>query len=201
MILDRRISTPLLFAAALVLSACGNAQETSTDSPEGPGGWAGIAETAQAEIRKEMATQNLDIGKHIPGQKRAQLSPQGDLLIDGEAVPLEPAQRALLLEYRTELAGIAEDGAAIGLQAAELATTAMKEAAAGLFTGDSKSIEERMKGEAGHIETAARALCDRLPRLLENQRRAAEAIPEFRPYATMTEEDVRKCGDEVGDGM
>lgn len=191
---NRRFATTLLLASSLALSACGNAQDTSQDSP---GGWAGITEKAQAEIREEMATKNLDIGKHVSGQKRAQLSPQGDLLIDGEAVALDPAQRALLLEYRHELAGIAEDGAVIGLQAAELATTAMKEAAVGLFTGDSKSIEERVHGETGHIETAARALCDRLPRLLESQRRAAEAIPEFRPYATMTEEDVRKCGDEM----
>jgi hypothetical protein len=191
---DRRLSTSILFAASLALSACGNAQESTSESP---GGWAGIAEKAQAEIREEMATKNLDIGKHTAGVPGAQLSPQGDLLIDGKAVALEASQRALLLEYRTQLAGIAEDGAAVGLQAAELAGSAMKEAAAGLFTGDSKSIEERVLSESGKVQAAARALCDRLPKLLETQRLAAEAIPEFRPYATMTEEDVRKCGDEI----
>jgi hypothetical protein len=194
MTLDRRFSIPLLFAASLAVSGCGNAQEAASESP---GGWAGIAEKAQAEIREEMATKNLDIGKHTAGVPSAQLSPQGDLLIAGEAVALDSSQRELLLDYRTQLAGIAEDGAAVGLQAAELAGSAMKEAAAGLFTGDSKSIEERVLSESGKVEAAARALCDRLPRLLEAQRLAADAIPEFRPYATMTEEDVGKCGDQT----
>lgn len=192
MILDRRITASIFFAATLALAGCGNAQDAAEDSP---GGWAGITEKAKAEIREEMATENLDIGKRTAGVPRAQLSPQGDLLLDGEAVELDPSQRALLLAYRQQLAGIAEDGAAIGLEAAGLAGKAMKEAAAGLFSGDSASIEERMEAEAGKIEIAARALCDRLPLALEAQRRAAEAIPEFQPYATMTQDDVDKCGD------
>ena len=190
MILDRRASTPLLLAATLALAACGKAQDASSDSP---GGWAGITDKVQAEIREEMATKNLDIGKRERGQPHAQLSPQGDLLIDGEAVALDPAQRALLLEYRQHLAGIAEDGAAIGLQAAGLAGSAMKEAAAGLFSGDPASIEARVEAEAEKIKDSARSLCDRLPLTLEAQRRAAEAIPEFRPYATMTEDDIENC--------
>jgi len=179
----------VLLAGSLALTACGSASETAGSAP------ASWAEKAVAEVREEMATQNLDIGKRMAGVPRAQLSPQGDLLIDGEAVPLDPDQRAMLLEYRQQLAGIAEDGAAIGLEAAGLAGSAMKEAAAGLFSGDTASIEERMKAEAGKIEIAARALCDRLPLVLESQRRAADAIPEFRPYATMTQDDVEKCGD------
>jgi hypothetical protein len=179
----------VLLAGSLALTACGSASETAGSAP------ASWAEKAVAEVREEMATQNLDIGKRTAGVPRAQLSPQGDLLIDGEAVPLDPDQRALLLEYRQQLAGIAEDGAAIGLEAAGLAGSAMKEAAAGLFSGDTKSIEERMQAEAAKIETAARALCDRLPLALEAQRRAADAIPEFQPYATMTQDDVEKCGD------
>ena len=195
MTMNRHFSLALVLVCSFALAGCGKAEESAAD---GPGGWAGITEKAKAEIREEMATENLDIGKRTAGQPRAQLSPQGDLLIDGEAVPLDPAQRALLLEYRQQLAGIAEDGAAIGLEAAGLAGKAMKEAAAGLFSGDSDSIEDRMKAEAGKIEVAARALCDRLPLALDAQRRAADAIPEFRPYATMTQDDVEKCGDYNG---
>lgn len=193
MSLNRRFAAALLLIGSLAMAGCGKAEDSST---EGASGWEAIAAKAKAEVREEMATKNLDIGKRTAGVPRAQLSPQGDLLIDGQAVPLDDGQRALLLDYRSHLAAIAEDGAAIGLEAAGLAGRAMKEAAAGLFSGDAASIEERVKEEAAKIEVAARALCDRLPLLLESQRLAADAIPEFRPYATMTEADVERCGDD-----
>jgi len=194
MSLNRRFTAALLLTGSLALAGCGKAQDSSAEAASG---WEAIAAKAQADVREEMATKNLDIGKRTPGLPRAQLSPQGDLLIGGEAVPLDDDQRALLLDYRTHLAGIAEDGAAIGLEAAGLAGKAMKEVAAGLFSGNASSIEDRVKEEAAKIEVAARALCDRLPLLLESQRAAADAIPEFRPYATMTEEDVERCGDDL----
>ena len=181
---------PLLIGlATLGLAACG----ASTESADGKTGWAGIAEEARAEIRKEMATQNLDIGQSQTGVPRAALSPQGDLVIDGKTVAINESQRALLLDFRTQLAGVAEAGAEVGLQGAEIATTAMKEAAKAAFSGDKTTVEERMKGPAEELKASARALCDRLPALLESQRVAAAAVPEFRPYATMDETDIKDC--------
>lgn len=181
---------PVLFAvASLGLVACGGADQP-TDAKTG---WAGIAEKAQAKIREEMATKPLDIGKSAAGLPRAALSPEGDLLIGGEKVAVTPEQRALLLAFRTRLAGIAEAGAEVGIQGAAIATTAMKEAAKAALSGDTTSIEERMKEDAAAIKIAAQALCARLPALLEAQRAAAEAVPEFQPYATMTEKDVLEC--------
>jgi len=179
----------LLVLSSLLLSACGTAQ----DSTEEKSGWAGIADKARAEVRKEMATQDLDIGKETQGLPRASLSPQGDLVIGGEKVAITPAQRELLLSYRSQLAGVAEAGAEVGLQAAELATNAMKEAAKAVFSGDKAGMEVRMKTESAAIELAAQGLCDRLPALLASQRAAAEAIPEFRPYATMDDKDIQDC--------
>ena len=183
---------PLLIAT-LGLAACG----ASDPNASGKTGWDGIAEEAQAEIREEMATKNLDIGKGVPGLPSAALSPQGDLLIGGEKVALTDVQRQQLLDYRTKLAGIAEAGAAVGLQGAALATTAMKEAAKAALSGDKTTVEERMKPQTESIKRAAQALCDRLPALLEAQRIAAEAVPEFRPYADLGEKDITECNTEV----
>lgn len=186
----RNLFALLLALSSLGLAACGAADEAASEAKSG---WAAIAEEAKAGIREEMANENLDIGKHIDGLPRAALSPQGDLLIDGKPVELTHAQRKQLLAFRTNLAAIAEAGAEIGLQAAELATVAMKESAKAAFGGDTASLEARMEKEAGAIKLAAKALCDRLPDLLESQRLAAEAVPEFRPYATMTVKDIDDC--------
>ena len=182
----------LLATAALLLTACGNAQEGSEEKS----GWAGVAEKARTEVREEMATQDLDIGKGGKDLPPAALSPQGDLLIDGEKIAITPAQRELLLGYRSQMAGVAEQGVEVGLQAAALATNAVKEAVKAAMSGDEKAMEARMEAESAAIAKTAQALCDRLPALLASQRAAAEAIPEFRPYATMDEKDIEDCNSD-----
>ena len=118
-------------------------------------------------------------------------------MIDGKAVTLTPAQRERLVDYRTQLAGVAEAGAEVGIQGAAIATAAMKEAAKAALSGDSASIEARMKDQTDAIKVAAQALCDRLPALLEAQRAAAELVPEFKPYANMDEKDILECSAEI----
>lgn len=183
----------MIAIASLGLAACSGGSDANGDKS----GWAGIAETAKAEIREEMATQTLDIGEGVKGLPRAGLTPQGDLVIDGKTIAITAEQRTKLLDFRSQLAGVAEAGAEVGLQGAAIATTAMKEAAKAALTGDKTSIEERMKGSTDAIQASAKALCDRLPALLASQRAAAEAVPEFRPYATMDEEDIKDCSAEI----
>ncbi len=194
--MNLKFFAPLLLAfSALGITAC-----SASDEPaDARTGWAGIAEKAREDIREEMATENLDIGRSEPGMPRAALSPQGDLVIDGEKVALTEAQRERLLDFRARLVDVTQAGAEIGLQAAALATTAMKEAAKAALSGDSASIDKRMEKESGPIKLAAQALCKTLPGLLESQRLAAEAVPEFRPYATMTQDDVKDCNVDMGD--
>ncbi|GAB2493243.1 hypothetical protein [Arenimonas alkanexedens] len=183
------LAAALIAFSSLGVTAC-TRDETGSEEKTG---WAGIADKARAEVREEMATQDLDIGKsgdELPG---AALSPQGDLVIGGEKVAITEAQRELLLDYRARLADVAETGAEIGLQAAALATTAMKEAAMAALSGDEEGMKARMEAESAPIAAAAQALCDQLPALLASQRAAADAVPEFRPYATMDEKDIEDC--------
>ena len=185
---------PALFAlSSLGLAACGGDKQAD----DAKTGWDGIAQKARDGIREEMATQNLDIGEGVPGLPSASLSPQGDLVIDGKTIALAPEQRQRLLDYRTQLAGVAEAGADVGIQGAAIATSAMKEAAKAALSGDQAQVEERIKAQTDAIKVAARALCDRLPALLEAQRAAAELVPEFKPYANMDEKDIQDCGDDI----
>lgn len=183
---------PFALAVALALGAC-----SGTDAPQdtGRGGFTGMAERAVDEIREELATEDMDLGRGSNNERAAKLSPQGDLLIGGEKVAMDDAQRAIALDYRNALAEVAETGARIGLKGAALAGDALKLAAASALRGDGKTVEEQIKGQAAELEVEAKALCALLPGLLERQQRFADAVPAFAPYAKMTQDDVEKCGD------
>src|SRR5690606_19526866 len=96
---------PLLFAAFAA-----PAQEA------GDGLSASLAE-AREEVRRELAgarteleTGNLQLGESLgfgapvpeagaAGLSRAEITPAGDFLVDGQPVPVDPQQRRQLLEY------------------------------------------------------------------------------------------------------
>jgi hypothetical protein len=199
-----------------LLAACGAgdrspADATSSDEPRSALG--SVVKRATDEARDKLATENISVshGMHMADDESrrhdrdlpdAEISPAGTLLIDGQPVPATPAQTALLLDYRRQIVGIAESGMDIGVQGADLAAKAMGEAVKGVFSGKSEAeIERSIESEADGIERAAMTLCKRLPALLASQRRLAEAMPEFAPYATMDESDVDDCmkDHEVGD--
>lgn len=147
---------------------------------------------AIAEARQEINQGNITISEHdLP---KAEITPKGDLLIEGRAVAITPAQRTLLLEHRGHIVAVAESGMEIGAQGADLATKAMGEALKGVLTGKSeKEIEESVEAEASEIKASAAKLCDRLPAMMASQQALAAALPEFKPYATMNQNDIDDC--------
>ena len=179
----------LLLACLPWLSACGNQQEVTADTSSAI---AEAMEEVSREVDHAMATENISIPDNRDATE-AEITPQGDLLIDGKKVAIDADQRALLLEYRNQIAGIAGAGAAIGLQGADLATKAMGQALKGAFTGNTDDIERSIEAEAEKIEAMAQKLCERLPAMRATQQQLAAALPAFEPYATMTEEDIADC--------
>ena len=152
-----------------------------------------VAGKVATKIRDKMATENITLDAK-GGAAKAEITPQGDLHIDGKPVALDDAQRALLLDYRTQIAAIAGAGAEIGVQGADLATKAMKESLGAVMSGnDPGEVEKRIEAQADGIRAAALRLCDRMPAMLAAQRAAAAAIPAFAPYATMDESDIDDC--------
>lgn len=180
------LSVPLLAA----LGGCGKGDD-------GRSVLSTVSEKVEAKVAHEMATQDLTLDGHGSGVAAAALTPQGDLLIDGRKVPMNDEQRALALAYRTELAAIASAGAAVGMQGAELATHALAEAASSVVDGDTRSVEERIRGEADKIKVSAQAICDRLPALLKAQAELSAAVPEFAPYADVDHSDISDCDSRI----
>lgn len=167
---------------------------------------------ALREAREEIATENISIGgntdirigdAHVSGRTpvdadgnplpEAEISPAGDLLIAGKNVDVTPAQRQLLLDYRGHVVSLIEAGMAIGVKGADLGMHAAGEALKSVFTGETADFEQRVEAEAAQLEGEAMQLCGLLPPMLQTQQQLAESLAAFRPYATMTAEDIEEC--------
>jgi hypothetical protein len=125
---------------------------------------------------------NIDTNDSNDDRPEAEITPKGDLLIEGKAVAINNEQRTLLL------------------QGADLAAKAMGEAFKGILSGKSEQeIEKSVEAEAAGIKQSAAKLCARLPGLLASQTELAATLPEFKPYATMTREDIDDCMKDTKD--
>ena len=213
-------------AAVTLLSACNRpsadrdptateaAAEADSTGPE-PGFIAKAIDRELEKARKELHEGNITLnsdghGVTVNGKQygpdsadsdlpRAELTPQGDLLIEGRAVAIDDAQRALLLQYREQVLAIADAGIAIGGKGAGLAEAAIKQAVGAIFSGDTGDIERRVEAEAKKLEAEARQLCTGLPPMLETQQQLAASLPEFAPYANLTQADIDDCFEDTGD--
>ena len=189
----RHTALASLLVALPLLAAC-NANERAAEADVAKAEKSVISEAihdAITEAKKEIDHGNISLSDD--GKPKAEITPQGDLLIAGKKVEVTAAQRAVLADYRTQVEGVAEAGMEIGAQGADLATKAVGEALKGVFTGNADQVEQRVEAEAEKIKASARKLCDRLPALLAAQQKAAAAVPEFAPYATMDQKDVDEC--------
>ncbi|WP_374248196.1 hypothetical protein [Thermomonas sp.] len=216
--------THILFAllACLPLAACSHPTPppaTQAGDTADKGLIARHVDRALDEARKELHANNLslnghisihvnDNGKHAEAPEshlpKAEISPQGDLLVEGKPVAVTAAQRQQLLGYRNQVIAIAEAGMDIGAQGAGIAGTALQGVAGAIFGGDKgqKDFEAKMEAEGKKIEAQAMQLCKRLPPLLASQQSLAASLPAFKPYATMTREDIDDCGKHgKGDGV
>jgi hypothetical protein len=171
---------------------------------------------ALAEARKELRAGNLslngdmhinvnghEINHHTSTLPKAEISPKGDLLIEGKAVSLDANQRQQLLGYREQVIGIAEAGMDIGSQGADIAGTALQGVAGAIFGGDKgqKDFEAKMEAQGKQMEVQALKLCTRLPALMASQQALAGTLPAFKPYATMTQAEIDDCGKKDKKGV
>ena len=186
----------VMLLASLVTVGCHRTASNSAPAVAGAqpssisgGMFSGIA----SEATQKIAEQNLSLGNDNVTLPKAELTPEGDLLIAGNKVAVTAEQHALLVKHREILERVATEGVAVGLQGVDLAGKAISSAISGALSGDSAGAKARIEADAGKIKTSARKLCDELPALLDSQQTLAAALPEFRPYASMTTDNVKNC--------
>lgn len=212
----------LLVAA---LAACGGDRTPApaAGSPAGSDASTGHApktalgrrvDEAMDKARAKLASENISLTDlHVSGNNRgisistdngsndnrpkAEITPQGDLLIEGRKVQTSAQQHALLVDYRKQVEAVASAGMDIGVAGADLGIQAATQALASVFSGGNPDdVEKRVEAEAQQIELAARKLCDQLPAMLQTQTALAASLPEFKPYATMDQSDIDDCYDQ-----
>jgi hypothetical protein len=174
---------------------------------------------ARQEVRTEMArerarleNENLALGDGLHFGKsdkdaatkrrtlpKGEITPHGDLLIEGKAVALDARQRRQVLDYRTQVIGIARTGLDAGEQAAMLAIEATDVSLFRLITGGiTGSLERRVEATVQReIQPMVLQICHRLPQLRDSQQALAASVPEFRPYATLDSDDVENCERDI----
>jgi hypothetical protein len=169
-----------------------------------------------AEERAKLENENLSLGDSLhfgregkAGAERrrtlpeGEITPAGDFLVDGKPVAIDAAQRSQLLAYRAQVIDVAKTGIDAGERAAMLAIDATDVGMFRLFMGAmTGSLERKVKRTvAREIQPAVLQICHRLPELRDSQQQLAASLPEFRPYATLEEDDIADCERDVRDEL
>ena len=170
--------------------------------------------TDLARARAELETENLDVthslqangdarrnrkAKTEPALPKAEITPQGDFLIEGEAVAIDAAQRRQLLGYRGMVIEIAKAGIDIGEVTALAAVDSVDRGVFSLMVGAmTGSLERRIERTVRNtVGPGVLLICDRMPALRDAQQQLASDLPAFRPYARLEARDADSCRNEV----
>ncbi len=197
---------------ATALMGCSPSPQSSATPAPGNTAQTAIGQAAQnaiAEARTKLETENIKLGQgngiHINGGKTpsnlplAEITPKGDFIVDGKNIAVDANQRALLLDYRKHVIDIASLGMTIGAKGADLAGTAVNEALASIFTGKTDQVEKRVNAQAETLKADAQQICASLPAMRVTQDKLAAALPAFKPYATMTQDEIDNCNKDSND--
>ena len=194
-----KLPAPLIAALlCLPLLACGPRDDAATGATAADSGVVEKVRTHTDAARRKLATSNVSISRS--GTPKAEISPEGDLLIEGKAVTIDASQRQMLLAYRQQIIEIANAGMDIGVQGAALGVGAAGEAIKGVFSGNMDEVQARIEAEAAKIEGEARKLCDLVPAMRRQQQALAAALPEFAPYARSSAGDAEDTEECMKDG-
>src|SRR3546814_4122382 len=107
----------LLLACLVLLGACSRDEPPAAQAPANESADTALGKVAE-KVRTKLEHENITLSSS-DAEAKAEITPQGDLLIGGKEVATDEAQRALLLEYRAGIMAVAAAGTDIGLKGAD----------------------------------------------------------------------------------
>ncbi|AVQ06622.1 TPA: YggN family protein [Xanthomonas vasicola pv. zeae] len=172
-----------LLVSAVVMSVllvgCGKSEPTVNVS--------GQANSAGVTFNGKSLTLKRD------GLPAATISVDGALSIDGKPVDLNEAQHKAMRDYYAQVQGVAKKGIDIGTQGAAFGAHAAGEAIKGVLSGNSDQIGDKIQAQADTFKNSAMQICDQLASLRTAQDAAAQLVPAFAPYSSLTQHDIDDC--------
>src|SRR3546814_286409 len=185
----------LLLACLVLLGACSRDEPPAAQAPANESADTALGKVAE-KVRTKLEHENITLSSS-DAEAKAEITPQGDLLIGGKEVAPDEAQRALLLEYRAGIIAVAAAGTDSWMKGADFGLRTAGKALRGVFSGNSDEIEAEIEADAREFEAQARKICEHLSPMLETQQQLVETLPEFKPYATMDQSDIDDCLDDT----
>lgn len=192
MLKNQKLSRVLIVLLMLACTACGEQVQQAKEEAkqrldesvgklsESVGNVGETVNQALDEARDKLQNENFALGggDQLP---KAEVTPQGELLINGVAVPLSEAQRSAMLDYRAQLLALADAGVDIGAGGAQLAGQAVSQLS-GLLDGKVEDVQARLEAEGQRMAAAGLKLCEQVQGLETAQKQLATLVPEFAPY-------------------
>lgn len=143
---------------------------------------------------RQIATGDMTLTADDANIPKAAITQEGDFLVAGKRIDITPRQRNEVLAYRAQYIEIAQQGIAIGHEGIAVGRHAVVPMVfAALFGASDKTIDASMDKRLAGVREATVELCDRMPALMTTQQQLATDLPEFRPYATLTQKKIDDC--------
>jgi hypothetical protein len=129
----------------------------------------------------------------IKGHDRARVSGEGKLSIGGADVAVTPQAQAALAQYNADGVAFTDQAKDLGVESADFALHTIGQVFKGLLHGTADEAGSEADRGAQVIDAKARLLCQRLDEWRKAQDAAAQAVPEFKPYAVIDADEAREC--------
>jgi len=130
------------------------------------------------------------------GRDKAVVDSEGTLKIDGTVIPTSDAGREALAAYNQQGAAFDKGVRLIASEGVQFAKDTLSEVFSGVFTGGIEEAKTHAKQGGKALKARAMQLCDRLDAWRAAQDEVVATVADFKPYAVLTNGDIKDCHDE-----
>jgi len=164
----------LLLAATMYLGACSSSDD-------------------EGSVLTHFGLDNGVLVVHARDATDATIDATGRLTIAGKSISTTPEQKILLQRYYVVALAVREQAFTTAKAGIATGAQAITSVAKGLANGDPDTIDKEIDAKAAKVDAAATQLCKALAEARIAQESLAAALPQFRPYATISAHEIAHC--------